>query len=57
MLTTKEKRAVPGKESASNLNTKFSNRQKNYSKQLLSFKPSDAKQTNRSYRKEENNNV
>ena len=49
MITTKEKRAFLGKESASNLNTKFTNWQKNYSKQSFPFKPSDAKQTNRIY--------
>jgi hypothetical protein len=46
MIATKEKRAVPCKESASNLhNTNFTNRQKNYSKQSFPFKPLDAKQT------------
>ncbi len=47
MITTKERRAVLGKESASsNLNTNW---RKNYNKQLLSFKASDAKQTHRVY--------
>lgn len=49
MITTKERRAVLGKESASNLNTKFTNWQRNYSKQSFPFKPSDAKQTHRVY--------
>jgi hypothetical protein len=47
MITTNERRAVLGKESASsNLNTNW---QRNYSKQPLSFKPSDAKQKHRVY--------
>ena len=49
MITTKEKRAVLGKESASNLNINFTNWQRKYSKQRLAFKPSDAKQTHRIY--------
>ena len=49
MITTKEKRAVLSKESASNLNANFTNWQRNYSKQSFPFKPSDAKQTNQVY--------
>lgn len=49
MITTKEKRAVLGKESASNLNTKFTNWQRKYSKRRFESKPSDAEQTHRIY--------
>ncbi len=49
MITTKEKRAVLGKESALNLNTNFTNWQMNYSKQQPSFKSSEAKQRHRIY--------
>ncbi len=49
MIATKEKRAFLAGNSASNLHTKFTNWQENYSKQPRSFKPSDAKQTNRIY--------
>ncbi len=49
MITTKEKRAFLAGNSASNLHTKFTNWQENYSKQSFAFKPSDAKQTHQVY--------